>query len=350
MTEKHPCFIAVHVGAGHLSYKKENKYRAACANACERAMTYLKQGATAVDAVTLAIIELEDHPITNAGYGSNLTFKGKVECDASLMDGQSSHFGGVGAVSGVKNPIKLCQRMVQENKKGLMSLGRVPPIFLCGSGAKEWAQLHHVDTVPEDSLIEEQAFNTYMTHMQMVHDNMKQGSSSSDADFGHDTVGAICVDEFGNIASGVSSGGISLKSPGRIGEAAMYGSGCWAQNQNGTNTAGLACSVSGTGEQIMRSRFTNKCMDRLLIEDDMHHALSSALKKDFLDSPFLTMYDDKSVGLIALRLSKKIEFWYGHVTESMGIGYMSSTSNKSKTFISRKPNNEAFVISGSLVN
>ncbi|CAO3598867.1 unnamed protein product [Absidia cylindrospora] len=341
--------IAVHVGAGRLSRKNESTYRLVCANACEVAMTCLKDGGSAVDAVAVAISVLENHPITNAGYGFNLTLEGTVECDASLMDGCSTSVGAVGAVPGVKNPIDLCRRMVQENNKGLMTLGRVPPMFLCGSRAKEWAATHDITTVPDNSLIAENALDTYLTHTYMLHHDKDTNDPPDSLDFGHDTVGAICVDYLGNIASGVSSGGISLKSPGRVGEAAMYGSGCWAQNRS-DSCVGVACSVSGTGEQIMRSRFTTKCMDRLQQDDDMHQSLDRALRWDFLDSPFLTMYDDKSVGIIALRCTQRMEFWYGHVTESMGIGYMSSTFSKPKTFVSRKPSKEALVTSGNLIS
>ncbi|KAI9304890.1 nucleophile aminohydrolase [Cunninghamella echinulata] len=304
-------------------------------------MKYLKEGATAVDALTKAIVSLENDSITNSGYGSNFTIKGTVECDASLMDGKTTSFGGVGAVHGIKNPIEICQQMVQENNRGLMALGRIPPMFLCSKGAQEWANQHGIASVSEDTLIEEQSFDTYLDHLQRLHDALN-------IDYGHDTVGAICVDKNGNIAAGVSSGGISLKSPGRIGEAAMYGSGCWAQNQSGS-LPGVACSVSGTGEQIVRSRFTTKCMDRLQQEDDIHQVLSSCLKDHFLDSPFLSIYDTKSVGIITLRLTTKLEFWYGHVTESMGIGYMSSSSDKAQAFISRKAKNEVYTTSGFLV-
>ncbi|CAO3610106.1 unnamed protein product [Cunninghamella blakesleeana] len=331
-------FIAVHVGAGNLSQKKEHAYKTACINACEIAMNLLKEGGTAVDGITKAIESLENSAVTNAGYGSNFTLKGTVECDASLMDGKTTSFGGVGAVQGIKNPIEICQKMVQENNQGLLTLGRIPPMLLCGKGAQEWANQHGIQSVSDETLIEEQSLTTYLDHLQRLHDAL-------DIDYGHDTVGAICVDKDGNVAAGVSSGGISLKSPGRIGEAAMYGSGCWAENQSEVYP-GVACSVSGTGEQIMRSRFTTKCMDKLQEEDDIDKVLSNCFKKHFLESPFLSIYDTKSVGIITLRLSSKLEFWYGHVTESMGIGYMSSTTDKAKAFVSRKSKNEPFTISG----
>ena len=92
-----------------------------------------------MEAAARATIVLEDAGETNAGYGSNLTESGTVEMDAGLMDGSSLLFGAVGALSGVKNPILVAQRLVEEQQKGLLPLGRVPPGFLVGEGAKEWA-------------------------------------------------------------------------------------------------------------------------------------------------------------------------------------------------------------------
>ncbi|SAL97000.1 hypothetical protein [Absidia glauca] len=284
-------------------------------------MARLKEGCTAVDAVALAISILEDDPLTNAGYGSNLTLSGTVECDGCLMDGKSGHVGAVGAVHGVKNPIDVCRRMIHQNSQGLLSLGRIPPIFLCGSGAKEWAKQKGATIVHETTMVADNALKTFATHWAMLQDD------EGKAELGHDTVGAICVDHQGNLAAGVSSGGISLKSPGRIGEWML-------------GTKPLGYPPRG-GLQRLRHRMQH--------QDDIQDALAQALKADFLESPFLTMYDEKSVGFIALRQTERLEFWYGHVTESMGIGYMSSTSTKPKTFVSRKLENEPTLTSGSLV-
>ncbi|KAG2196038.1 hypothetical protein INT47_005374, partial [Mucor saturninus] len=294
-----PVFIAVHVGAGRLARSKEPKYKAALAKACQLAMIVLKrEGGTAAEAVAVAIAHLENDPVTNAGYGSNLTLKGTVECDASLMTGQSGTFGAVGAVSGIKNPILTAHHMVCEAEKGLMSLGRIPPMFLAGKGAKDWAQERGHVIVEEEDLIDPNAYKTYLDHVgRLVEDE------EDNVDLGHDTVGAICHDQYGDIAAGVSSGGISLKAPGRVGEAAMYGTGCWAQNEK-EGQAGVACSTTGTGEQIMRTLFTYKCVERISKQEDMKIALVDSFNKDFLESPCLDMYDEKSVGTIALRTQK----------------------------------------------
>ncbi|KAG2190298.1 hypothetical protein INT46_005780 [Mucor plumbeus] len=318
--------------------------------ACLSAMHILKQNGSSVQAVTEAIKQLENDPSTNAGYGSNLCLTGKVECDASLMTGKSGTFGAVGAVSGLKNPIETPFQMVTEAEKGFELIWQVSR-FLAGDGAKQWAKSRKIPTIGDDDLIEPNAHEMYLKHIQMLVEEQE----SQNTDLGHDTVGAICIDSKGDISAGVSSGGISLKSPGRVGEAAMYGSGCWAQNAKG-DFPGVACSTTGTGEQIMRTMFTYKCAERLLKEDDIQTAVIDALDNDFLESPMLCMYDQKSVGTIALRSQKshgrtRVEFWFGHVTEDMGIGYLSGKMKAPKAFVSRKAlSSDRIVSRGQLIS
>ncbi|KAG2218499.1 hypothetical protein INT45_004101 [Circinella minor] len=331
-------FVAVHVGAGLLSRSKESKYRLACARACEEAMRELKKGESALEAISKAIVILENDPITNAGYGSNLTLKCTVECDASIMDGHTNNFGAVGAVSGIKNPILAAKKMVQQTS--LLPLGRIPPTLLVGSGAKTWAKEQNIALVEDAALISQNALNTFGKHMELLlfHNN---DNSQEDDDKLDDTVGAIAIDMNGNIAAG----------------AAMYGCGCWAKNAT-ENKPGIACSTSGTGEQIIRTRITTQCVEQLIKEDDIPSCMNRILRKNFLQSPYLQMYEEKSVGMIILRAVKKdsnhsnnhhVEFSYAHTTSSMGIGCMSGESKKPKTFISRKADHETILCSGWLV-
>ena len=273
---------------------------------------------------------LEDAGETNAGYGSNLTESGTVEMDAGLMDGSSLLFGSVGAISGVKNPILVAQKLVEEQGKGLLPLGRVPPGFLVGEGATEWAIRHNIQAIETENLISEKAaklykhykkkLDAYKMSMQLANANAKRkreanrmsgnggcltnienckrlkqetdyldvndqvrsndgattsklldgnttlgsGDGSDDVnerlndpgdvkdvdddvvdDKVHDTVGVVVLDRRGQVASTVSSGGIALKQPGRVGQASCFGCGCWAQRPI---EAENSTAVSTTGQ------------------------------------------------------------------------------------------------------
>uniref|UniRef100_A0A8C0ZH00 Threonine aspartase 1-like n=1 Tax=Cyanistes caeruleus TaxID=156563 RepID=A0A8C0ZH00_CYACU len=141
-------FVLVHAGAGYHSESKAKEYKHVCKRACQKAIEKLQAGALATDAVTAALIELEDSPFTNAGLGSNLNLLGEIECDASIMDGKSLNFGAVGALSGIKNPVSVANRLLCEGQKGKLSAGRIPPCFLVGEGAYRWAVDHGIPACP----------------------------------------------------------------------------------------------------------------------------------------------------------------------------------------------------------
>ncbi|KAF6284962.1 taspase 1 [Rhinolophus ferrumequinum] len=318
-------FVLVHAGAGYHSESKAKEYKHVCKRACQKAIEKLQAGALATDAVTAALVELEDSPFTNAGMGSNLNLLGEIECDASIMDGKSLNFGAVGALSGIKNPVSVANRLLCEGQKGKLSAGRIPPCFLVGEGAYRWAVDHGIPSCPPNIMTTRfslAAFKRNKRKLELaervetdfIQLKKRRQSSEKENDSGTlDTVGAVVVDHEGNVAAAVSSGGLALKHPGRVGQAALYGCGCWAENTGAHNPYSTAVSTSG--------------------------------------SPFLANEDGVLGGVIVLRSCRcsaepdssqnkqtlLVEFLWSHTTESMCVGYMSAQDGKAKTHISRLP-------------
>ena len=270
-------FVAIHGGAGYHPPSSDSSNRRSLRTAVSSALTTLTTGAsrengsgscgpgnppTALDTATALIVALEDSPEFNAGYGSNLTFDGDVECDAALMDGGASDdgcytFGGVGAVCGVRNPVLLARcvldaRRQQPDSNAGLGLGRVPPLLLVGEGAVRFAAERGVCAgaveEPKD-MVAPRARREW----EMWRERWEQRTSDSGADgfFDHtelamlrarqDTVGAVAIQgDAGDVAAGVSryvcfvynlrgtawfltcrcwfSGGLLLKPSGRVGE------------------------------------------------------------------------------------------------------------------------------------
>ncbi|KAL2083297.1 hypothetical protein ACEWY4_021070 [Coilia grayii] len=368
-------FVLVHAGAGYHSESKAKEYKHVCKRACQKAVDRLKAGAQAVEAVTAALIELEDSPFTNAGMGSNLNLLGEIECDASIMDGKTLHYGAVGALSGIKNPVLVARRLLSEAQKGKLSAGRIPPCFLVGKGAQQWAAGHGIPPCPSERMATKFSMSAYRRNkrkMELAEKvetercQVKRGRQSNDSDLGAlgkvkaimadeeendaaclDTVGAIVVDQEGNVAAAVSSGGLAMKHPGRVGQAALFGCGCWAQNSCNANPYSTAVSTSGCGEHLMRTMLARECSAALQAED-AHQALLEAMQTKFIRSPFLASEDCVLGGVIVLRCCRcvetssdiqalLVEFLWSHTTESMCVGYMSAQDSKAKTHISRLP-------------
>ncbi|KZZ89518.1 threonine aspartase 1 [Ascosphaera apis ARSEF 7405] len=166
------CAIFVHGGAGYHSKEAEADHLRACRSASILAMAILKSGGTAVDAVEAAIKNLEDNELTNAGYGSNLTLTGNVECDATIID-HLGRSGSVGAVSNIKNPISLA-RVILDNSMRPRPIGLLPPNFLAGPGAAEYAYEHGFPILPNDFLVSPASKRSYEKHMNELQEEQKK--------------------------------------------------------------------------------------------------------------------------------------------------------------------------------
>ncbi|KAG0137575.1 nucleophile aminohydrolase [Tuber indicum] len=366
----------VHAGAGYHSVPNEPAHREACASACRVAIAFLKNGGSATDGVEMALKSLEDNEITNAGYGSNLSLDGTVECDASIME-DSGRSGAVGAVWAFKNPSALA-RLVLDNARKPLSLKRVPPIFLVGHGALAYAKEHFFPEVDNRALITKHAharwnkwrkeLDTAEQEERATNKRQRAGRRPTSAakpavekaivrapirpdneDLVTDTVGCICVDRWGNVAAGSSSGGIGMKHRGRVGPAALIGVGTWIAREG---QSVVAATCSGTGEQMAHTLIASKTVDRIIAMEDEIEGLRNSIEEDFMGSRIVKESPMSSaVGIMAVKIDKdsskgRIKFLYGHTTDSMVMAHMTPSMKDPETIMSRNRNNPETCIGG----
>jgi beta-aspartyl-peptidase (threonine type) len=223
--------LLLHGGAGAQDPAQREARELGLRRAFDVAWTSLQQGGSALDAVASAVVELENNPVFNAGIGSCLTEDGTVELDASLMEGARLQVGAVGAVRTVRNPILLAKAVMESQR----------PVFLVGEGAERFAREHGFPVVQQDELI---------TARQRQRWRQSKTDSSG-------TVGAVARDRYGHLAAATSTGGMTNKLPGRIGDSAIIGAGTYADDALG------AASATGKGESIIRTTLTRTAVEWL---------------------------------------------------------------------------------------
>jgi L-asparaginase / beta-aspartyl-peptidase len=234
--------IAIHGGAGtipkgSLSADAELLYHDGLKKALQAGIEILKDGGSSLNAVVAAVVSLEDNPLFNAGKGSVFNHKGAHEMDASLMEGKNLDAGAVAGISGIKNPIELAMKIMTHSEHVLLS----------GNGAMEFARLQGFHTMPDDYFYNEYRYKqwkqavlenkTILDHTPEKPDEKKFG-----------TVGAVALDSHGNLAAATSTGGMTNKRFGRIGDTPLIGCGTYANN----NTCAVSCT--GHGEFFIRAQ------------------------------------------------------------------------------------------------
>lgn len=233
--------IAVHGGAGTilrslLTPEKEALYVKGIEQAILAGHKILKDGGTSLDAVEAAVVALENYPLFNAGKGAVFTNKGTHEMDASIMDGKTLEAGAVSGISNVQNPVALA-RVIKE-KSG--------HVFLCGSEAETFAKLMQLPFQPDDYFYEEGRYKQWQEVKDSDGYQLDHTVNSGEGKkFG--TVGAVALDVHGNIAAATSTGGMTNKRFGRVGDSPMIGAGTYANN------ATCAISCTGHGEYFIRA-------------------------------------------------------------------------------------------------
>lgn len=225
-----PPVLVIHGGAGvikrELSPAKEKAIRTAMTKALESGYAQLKAGKSSVDAVSAAIVVLEDDPNFNAGKGAVFTHDGRNELDAAIMDGDSRRAGAVAGVERIRNPILLA-RAVMEN---------TPYVMLSGQGAEAFAQSIGMPLVDPAYFRTEERWQQLQKALK--EDGAGKPHEDEDAAKHFGTVGAVALDKLGHLAAGTSTGGMVDKRWGRIGDSPIIGAGTYANSD---------CAVSGTG-------------------------------------------------------------------------------------------------------
>jgi beta-aspartyl-peptidase (threonine type) len=239
--------LVIHGGAGNITpklmnTKQEAAYNAGLKAALDAGYKVLQDEGPAADAVVAAIVTLENNPLFNAGRGSVFTKKGLHEMDAAIMNGSDLSAGAVAGVRNIKNPIKLAREV-------MLHSGHV---ILSGKGAGEFALKQGIEMAHDDYFFNQDRYDQWVEirdsdlyQLDHKEDNLKGAIPNTDHKYG--TVGAVACDAQGNIAAGTSTGGMTNKRFGRIGDSPVIGSGTYANN----NTCGISCT--GHGEYFLRA-------------------------------------------------------------------------------------------------
>jgi len=243
--------LVIHGGAGtmkreNMSAEKEKRYIDGLTSALQKGYAILKEGGTSLDAVEAVVKMLEDNPLFNAGKGAVFTNEGKIELDAAIMNGKTLGAGSVAGVTTIRNPITAARAVMEKSEH----------VMMIGKGAEKFAEQQGLAIVDPAYFYTEDRWKS----LQQIRsaDSIKAGINHSgnknkhalkqleNKDSKHGTVGAVALDKMGNLAAATSTGGMTNKKFGRVGDVPIIGSGTYANN------ATCAISCTGWGEFFMR--------------------------------------------------------------------------------------------------
>lgn len=257
--QTNPITLVIHGGAGtitrqNMTPEKEKAYRDVLNQALQTGYAVLKRGGTSMDAVEATIRIMEDSPLFNAGKGAAFTHEGKNELDAAVMDGKTLKAGSIAGVTTIKNPISTARRVMDKSEH----------VMMIGPGAEAFAKVQGMEIVDPNYFYTEARWKGLQQALQDEKIELDHSAKPVKADttrktgaviddkiftegkkFG--TVGCVALDQFGNLAAGTSTGGMTNKRYGRVGDAPIIGAGTYANN------ATCAVSATGHGEYFIRS-------------------------------------------------------------------------------------------------
>jgi beta-aspartyl-peptidase (threonine type) len=284
--------LLVHGGAWAIPPEMAEDHQRGVAHALSTGYAILEAGGTATDAIEAAVTILEDDPTFDAGRGSFLTSEGRVQLDALLMDGATLRAGGVACVEHLRNPIQAAR----------LVLDKSPHVYFVGSGAEAFAAQHGMKLIDNAELVldrERTRLHDAQSRLAAgLADITFSGPEQSEAptnrssfvgwqddkspetavpcnpsptSSSHDTVGAVALDQYGNLAAGTSTGGTLNKAPGRVGDSSLIGCGCYADNLS------AATSLTGHGEPIMKLVLGKWACDRVAAGSSPQQAATDSI-------------------------------------------------------------------------
>ena len=283
--------IIVHGGAKTIPPEEEEANRSGCRAALEAGARILRAGGSSIDAVEAAVKVLEDDPTFNAGRGSAQNAEGEIEMCASLMEGEKLNVGAVTVLRGVRNPVRVAKAMLFDE-----------PILLAGEGARRYAADKSLELCETRDLIT---------------------PSQKKREGAHDTVGCVALDEKGNLAVAVSTGGLDGSPPGRVGDSPQPGCGYYADN-----AVGAVC-FSGDGEQIARAMLAARVM----------HGFDAVDPQRTIEASL------RSLGRVggeagAIALTPEGVIGWAHNSSHFAVAYASSTLPEPEIYLSKEEEEE----------
>lgn len=262
--------LAIHGGAGTIVRNKlnadlEKLYREGLQRALDKGYSVLEKKGAALEAVKIAVMELEDNELFNAGKGSVFTNRGTHEMDASIMEGKELRAGAVGAVRNIRNPIALAEKIMLQSGH----------VFLGGEGAIEFAKQAGIELVEDAYFFSQFRFDQWKAVRDSDEFRLDHDIHLQDKKFG--TVGAVACDFEGNLAAATSTGGMTNKKFGRMGDTPVIGSGTYANNKT------CAISCTGNGEIFLRTVAAYDVSALMEYKGySLHHAMEEVVMKKLL--------------------------------------------------------------------
>jgi L-asparaginase / beta-aspartyl-peptidase len=265
MTEQAPhadWTIVIHGGAGsmspaNLSAEADAAGRAGLSDALEAGSAILRSGGNALDAVEAAVRILEDDPAFNAGRGSVFTAEGRIECDAAIMQGRDRTAGAVAGVRATRNPVALARAVMAQS----------PHVFLAGTGADAFARAHGIEAAPPGW------FETDERRRQLD-EILGDPDAPFDSGMKYGTVGAVAVDAHGHVAAATSTGGLTAKKWGRVGDSPLIGAGTYADDR------AAAVSCTGAGEVFIRLGVAHEICARVRLGGEGADAAAATVMRE----------------------------------------------------------------------